>query len=206
MTLDHPSISYYSNVFLLCQLSIYNLLVYGRNYVQMNDFAICTFQFFYYYLFSFFFSRTALSFYEEKVGVHVRINMINKKSFLAIKCLLGILLVFMGMVNSFCFVWVHVLLHRMGIFLFKTDMRDGNLFLSHIPFTANVFQSWNSKLIFDMPVIIWQGLSQKNNRCYLFVRGRRLILWLPALNVRWLERATQITFQNNISYKSSNRW
>lgn len=48
MTLDHPSITYYSNVFLLCQRWIYNLLVYGRNYFQMNDFAICTSQILFY--------------------------------------------------------------------------------------------------------------------------------------------------------------
>lgn len=56
-------------------------------------------------------------------------NKHNKyRSFFVIKCVLGILLVLMEMVNSFCSVWVHVLLHRMGIFLFKTDTRDGNLF------------------------------------------------------------------------------
>lgn len=93
MTLDHPSISYYSNVFLLCQLWIYNLLVYGRNYFQINVFVICTFQFFcfVFYWFAFFLSRSVLSCYEGAIGVHVRINIINEKSFLAIKCVLGII-------------------------------------------------------------------------------------------------------------------
>lgn len=108
----------------------------------MNDVPFVLFTIFF-YLFSFFFSRTAPSCYEGEVGVHVRINMINKKSFLAIKYVLGMLLVFMGMVNSFCFVRVHVILHRMGISLFKTDMRDGNLF--HIYLSLHVFFN------FEMP-------------------------------------------------------
>lgn len=153
--------------------------------------------------FLFFLSMTVLSCYEREIGVHVRVN-INKKSFLAIKCVLGILLVFMGMVNSF---WVHVILHRMGIFLFKTDMRDGKLF--HICLSITFHCTCFS--ILKCQINIWYAsynlarFITNNNRFYLFVQSKQLILWLSTLNIRWLERATQITFQNNISYKLFNR-
>lgn len=134
----------------------------------MNDFAICTF-------FSFC-SRSALSCYKGKAGIDFRINMLNRKTCLAIKCVLGILLEIIGTVHSCGFVGVRVILHQVGIFFVSrlTSRMPPCLAYAfpHPPFTVRVFQSL-LKCQINNAIYNLARFVTNNSRHDLFVQSKQ---------------------------------